>query len=82
MVIALVPALLLGVGVVAAAPAGVVAAGFVAAAAVSRVTSPLAVALVALSLLASPLRPLHAPTATSDAHVITVESLCHLIPTI
>jgi len=71
------PELLLGL-----AEAVLPAAGFVAAAAVSRATSPLAVALVALSLFASPLRPLHAPTATRDAHVTTAESLCHPFPTI
>src|SRR5215204_2162242 len=77
-VMVIVPAPPLGLVVPAAPPAG-----FVAAAAVSRATSPLAVAVFALSpRFASPLRPLHAPTATSDAHVISAESLCHRFPTI
>jgi hypothetical protein len=62
--------------VVAAAPA-------VAPAVVSRATSPLAVAVVALSALfaSPPFRP-HAPVATSDAHMATAENVCHRFPTI
>src|SRR5919107_53737 len=57
--------------------------GVVAAAAVSRATSPPAVAVFALSpLFASPLRPPHAPTATSDAQATTADSRCHPLPTI